>query len=108
MDSGRTTTELDFLLISLFLYTAKSDVDGEEENFGFRDILRISIPIISETKKDKNLDFVLLESPCDPEQDRPIPGFKIPFPDYVPKTTSVKKGGFQILGFRHFDIITLF
>ena len=31
-----------------------------------------------------------MESPCDSEQDRPIPDFIIPFPDSFPKTVGVR------------------
>jgi hypothetical protein len=40
----------------------------EWETLGFRDISRISILIISGTKKDKNLDLIPLESPCESKQ----------------------------------------
>ena len=64
----------------------------EGETLRFRDISRISIPIISGTNKDTNLDFIPLESPCDSEQNRPSPDFYNPFPDYDPKTTSTNFG----------------
>jgi hypothetical protein len=42
---------------------------------GFRDISRFTTMIISLTKKDKNPDFIPLESPCDSEQNKPSPDF---------------------------------
>jgi hypothetical protein len=45
-------------------------------------------------KKDKMINFVPLESPCDSEQDRRIPDFPSPFYDSFPKITSGKKGFF--------------
>jgi hypothetical protein len=55
-------------------------------------MVKFSIPIISGTKQDKNPDFIPLKSPCDSEPNRSSPDFKIPFPDYDPKTTSGKRG----------------
>ena len=59
-----------------------TNVDGGKSS-GPRDILRISIPIISGTKKDKNLDFVPLELPCEIEQDELSLDFKCLFSGYV-------------------------
>jgi|688.fasta_scaffold469673_1 hypothetical protein len=42
-------------------------MQSEGDIFGFCDILRISIPIFSGTKKEKKIDFIPLESPCDSE-----------------------------------------
>lgn len=79
-------TDLHFLLINNFLFRSEHTAKSEGR-LGCRDILRISISIISGIKKDKKLNLVPLESPCNSEQDRPIP-------DYAPKAFSGKRGVF--------------
>lgn len=83
-------------MIQFFLrsqYTAKTmKTDGRI--LGFRRIsgyLRNFNPDYLETKSDKNLDLTPLESPCDFEQDRPIPDFKSLFADSFPKTIEKRK-----------------